>query len=328
MQFSSFAGNKDVVGRLAELLRSGRLPHALILEGPEGSGRRTLASIVAAGAVCSGIGERSCGRCLDCQKVQKGAHPDIFMVSGEGPRSFHIDVIRRIRNDAYVLPNEARRKVYILANAEAMTEQAQNALLKIFEEPPAHVVFILTCRDRYQLLPTIVSRAVTFALFAPDFEEAVRAVREREPKAREEEIRRAVEIAGGYVGVALKLLEKGGLSAAFELAGKVAKACLAGTELELLMLTANLPRDKELFRSMLNVLALIFRDVMAAKAGSRVMVSGLGDLGFELSQKMTVAHAAAALEVAGETGRALDSNANAALLCTRFCAALRRAVGK
>lgn len=328
MLFSSFAGNGDVVERLADLINGGRLPHAIILEGADGSGRRTLAKIVAAGAVCEAAVSRPCGRCAQCVKADALVHPDITLISGEGARTFHIDVIRRVRGDAHILPNEAERKVYILANAQSMTEQAQNALLKVLEEPPSHVVFILTCNDRQQLLPTIYSRAVTFTLNAVDFDEAVKVVREKVPEAKAEEVKRAVELSGGYIGVALQLLEKGVPALAFDLAGKIATGVVETDEIGLLRLTAGLIREKEFFRSVLSILVLVFRDVLALKSGSGVLVSGLLEQCEGLSKKITMKEAFKAVKVIEETARAIDSNANSTLLCTRFCAALRRAVGR
>lgn len=328
MLFSSFAGNRDVVKRLADFINQGRLPHAIILEGAQGSGRRTLAKIIAAGAVCADPVSKPCGRCGHCVKADRLVHPDITLISGEGARSFHIDVIRRVRNDVYILPNEAEKKVYILANAQSMTEQAQNALLKVLEEPPAHVVFILTCNDRRELLPTIYSRAVTFTLHGVDSDEAFEAVKARALKVRDAEIERAVELSGGYIGIALQLLENGVLASAFDLAGKIAAAAAAENELELLRLTAGLVKEKELFRSVLSVLVLVFRDVLAHKSGSNVLISGLFEQCEGLSKKVTMANALEAAEVVEETARAIDSNANATLLCTRFCAALRRAAGR
>lgn len=155
---------------LAAYASGGRLPHALLVEGLSGTLEfaRELAKI----AVCSGEtptgAVKPCGLCRDCLKAGKNMHPDIIVRSGgDRARSFHVDEVREIRQEAYIRPNEAENKVFILENAQNMTAQAQNALLKIIEEPPANVVFILTCENKSALLETVLSRVSVIAIDSP-----------------------------------------------------------------------------------------------------------------------------------------------------------------
>ena len=146
---------------LFEKARSGLFFHAVILEGKE----REEAALAYAGAcVCSGENV-PCGECTACRKVKAGIHPDVYVPQPTGAsRSISVESIRFIREDAYIKPNEAPRKVYLLKDAEDMTPVAQNALLKVLEEPPDHVVFIMTCRNARDLLPTVLSRSQIFSL--------------------------------------------------------------------------------------------------------------------------------------------------------------------
>lgn len=152
-----FCYNKRAQETLAAFVNGGRFPHALLLEGPEGSGRRTFAREIAAALFCRGE-HKPCGSCSQCRKVLERNHPDVEYYGGDGSRrSFHIDTIRQLRQNAWLLPGEAPCRVCVLCGAENMTDQAQNALLKILEEPPEHTVFILTAENRAMLLPTILS---------------------------------------------------------------------------------------------------------------------------------------------------------------------------
>ena len=131
MNFEGIRCSETVKQSLSLAFQEARLPHAILLEGPAGSGKSELARWIAKAAVCTGEGERPCGHCPGCIKAAAGAHPDITIVGGgTAARSFHVDTIRQIRADAYIKPNEAPLRVFLLEGAETMSEQAQNALLK------------------------------------------------------------------------------------------------------------------------------------------------------------------------------------------------------
>ena len=139
-----------------------RLSHAYILSSPDRAACLNLAGQIAAAAVCERGTDAPCGRCRGCRKARSGVHPDIIHVRREEGRQFlSVDQIRAMTADAYVLPNEAARKVYILDEADKMkTPEAQNAALKTLEEPPAGVIFLLCAENAGALLPTVRSRCV------------------------------------------------------------------------------------------------------------------------------------------------------------------------
>lgn len=151
-------------------------PHALMLTGEEGSGKKTLASLYAKALLCENpkriSGTRDmCEPCLTCQsclQVAAGDHPDILMIAPEegkakGRRSISVKTIREtIAAGAYIKPYKGPYKIYLIDHAEKMTEEAQNALLKILEEPPAYIVIMLLATDEESLLATVRSRCVIF----------------------------------------------------------------------------------------------------------------------------------------------------------------------
>ncbi len=141
-----------------------RLPHAYLLTGPEGPERDAAARRLAATLLCTGA-EPPCGVCRDCRKVMAGIHPDVSVVEREArDKGLRQDIvvgqIRAMTADAVLAPNEAARKVYIVAQADRMNDQAQNALLKALEDPPGHACFILCAAGTDGLLPTVRSRCV------------------------------------------------------------------------------------------------------------------------------------------------------------------------
>lgn len=156
-----FLSEKGALAGLYEKVRSGQFFHAVILEGAHAF---DAALEYSCACVCTGQ-NAPCGICPDCLKAKKQIHPDIFLAQGSGiSRSISVDTIRFIREDAFKKTNEAPRKVYLIEDAENMTDSAQNALLKILEEPPVNVVFVLICSNAMELLSTVLSRCQLYSL--------------------------------------------------------------------------------------------------------------------------------------------------------------------
>ena len=239
-----FCYNKRAQETLAAFVNGGRFPHALLLEGPEGSGRRTFAREIAAALFCRGE-HKPCGSCNQCRKVLEQNHPDVEYYGGDGSRrSFHIDTIRQLRQNAWLLPGEAPCRVCVLCGAENMTDQAQNALLKILEEPPEHTVFILTAENRSMLLPTILSRVQTIRLEPLTPAEILPVLRERCPDQPGEKLEWAAETAD-TIGQALALLADESLQKHAQLAQRMLELLCNGSEYDLLTAVEPVSRKRE-----------------------------------------------------------------------------------
>ncbi len=198
-------GNTQLKQSLRPAFRQDRISHSYLLCGPEGSGRHTLAAVLAAAMECTAGSSRPCGVCAQCRKVNAGTHPDVITVDEPDKRFVGVDLIRRARETLAVLPNEGRRKVLVIPRAGDMNPSAQNALLKVMEEPPAYGAFLLLAQGEEQLLPTIRSRCVCLHLSPLDREEALRAL-EREFPLPTDRLEDAWRRAGGYLGPAKALL--------------------------------------------------------------------------------------------------------------------------
>ena len=239
-----FCYNKRAQETLAAFVNGGRFPHALLLEGPEGSGRRAFAREIAAALFCRGE-HKPCGSCNQCRKVLEQNHPDVEYYGGDGSRrSFHIDTIRQLRQNAWLLPGEAPCRVCVLCGAENMTDQAQNALLKILEEPPEHTVFILTAENRSMLLPTILSRVQTIRLEPLTPAEILPVLRERCPDQPGEKLEWAAETAD-TIGQALALLADESLQKHAQLAQRMLELLCNGSEYDLLTAVEPVSRKRE-----------------------------------------------------------------------------------
>lgn len=144
----------------------GQMTHAYIISSPDKAAALAAAQSMAAAAVCQREVDVPCGECRACRKVKNGVHPDVITISrltddkGKEKREINVDQVRACASDAMVLPNEAERKVYIIDGADTMNLPAQNAALKLLEEPPKRVMFLLCVQNSELLLETVRSRCV------------------------------------------------------------------------------------------------------------------------------------------------------------------------
>lgn len=134
--------------------------------------------MAAALVCCSDEKKRPCGVCPHCRKVHGGIHPDVITVEGEGGKPINVAQVRALRADAYVRPNEAERKVYVLVDADKMNDSAQNAMLKLLEEGPAYAAFLLLAEHGGRLLNTVKSRCEVLRLEEQDAPEVSAEVEE------------------------------------------------------------------------------------------------------------------------------------------------------
>ena len=163
--FKDVVGHKDVLKYISSAVENNRVSHAYILNGERGSGKKMLANLFAMTLLCETGDNEPCGKCHSCKQAESGNHPDIIRVTHEKPNSISVDDIRtQVNNTVDIKPYQGPYKVYIIPQADMMTPQAQNAILKTIEEPPSYAVFLLLTENAETLLPTINSRCVMLKL--------------------------------------------------------------------------------------------------------------------------------------------------------------------
>lgn len=165
LSFQDIIGHEQIKEHFQKAIESHKVSHAYILNGEAGMGRKSLANAFTLTLLCEKGRSEPCMECHACKQVLSGNHPDLIYVTHEKPNSIGVDDIREQINDTIMVrPYSSYYKIYIVDEAEKMTQQAQNALLKTIEEPPSYAIIILLTTNQEAFLPTILSRCVQLKL--------------------------------------------------------------------------------------------------------------------------------------------------------------------
>ena len=208
MGFDGLLGNARLKENLKGSLSRDHISHFYLISGPAGSGKHTLARLLSAAILCKDR-DRPCLRCLSCRKVLGGNHPDLITVDDPDKKTVSVKTVREAREDTFIRPNEADHKIYVIPRAQDMRMEAQNALLKILEEPPQYGVFLLLTDNPDKMLPTIRSRCTELDLQPLSRNLMMPVLREKFPEASGEDLEAACLRSGGFLGQAQELLQSG-----------------------------------------------------------------------------------------------------------------------
>lgn len=208
MGFDALYGNDHMKQNLGISLKRGHISHFYLISGPEGSGKHTLARLMASAILCTGE-DKPCMHCTACRKVAEGLHPDFITVDDPEKKTVPVDLIRQARADMYVLPNESEHKIYLFPRAQDMGIPGQNALLKVLEEPPSYGVFLLLTNNPDALLPTVRSRCTELRMQALPQKVLLEALAREFPQADSADLKAAADRSGGFFGQAKALLTEG-----------------------------------------------------------------------------------------------------------------------
>lgn len=256
--FPTIIGNENLKNGIGKDIRSGRNSHAYIIEGDKGSGKRTIAELIASAVSCEHRFDSEfplpCGECLNCRKIKKGILPDIVKIDSGDKASIGIDAVRTIREGLYVTPNDSDIRTYIIESAEKLTVQAQNALLLSIEEPPPFVLFLLLTEDSSKLLETIRSRAQKIkcdSFSASEVAEYLKKLPIGSDTFRKNPTKfaSAVSLSGGSLGRAADLLrggdESGQLLKSREISAEIISSLARHKISPLLKMLKSLPKSTE-----------------------------------------------------------------------------------
>lgn len=263
---------RDIIGQdlikkqIVESIEKDRVAGGYILTGEKGSGKEFIAGVFAQLLVCENRGSDVCGECHSCKQAEAHVHPDIRYVIHEKPTSISVDEVRdQICNDIYTKPYQADRKVYIVGDADKLTAQAQNALLKSLEEAPAYVTIILLAANENMLLPTVRSRCITWEL-KPVPDETLKKYLMSELHVPDYRADVAIAFAQGNLGKARDMAASDDFSAMQAAAQSVVKNARDDSIADMIALVRSLSEYKVDAGEFLDMITVWYRDVLMFKA--------------------------------------------------------------
>lgn len=264
-------GNDPVLSLIRTMAARDRIPHASLIYGERGRGRKTIARYFAMTALCTGE-HAPCGACPSCRKLMQDTdtvhpHPDFIWVEHSGKKQgFSVETVRGICKDAIVAPNDGERKVYLFADCDSMDIRAQNTLLKLTEEPPPHVLLLFTAEHRNVFLETMLSRMMPLAV-RPCTPEECRTALTADHGIAPADADRAVAACGGNIGMALAWLHDEGMQAMTQSIAAATNAVADGRLYDLLCILAGYEKDRIRAAEFVRLLDLQVRDAAMLRCG-------------------------------------------------------------
>ena len=266
--FKDVVGHKNIIQYIENAVKTDKVSHAYILNGEKGSGKRLLANLFAMSLQCQNRDEDgdACGKCQSCKQAASNNQPDIIRVTHEKPNTISIDDIReQINNDIVIKPYSSKYKIYIVPDADMMSVQAQNALLKTIEEPPEYGIVILMTSNISALLPTIQSRCLTME-FRPLSTAVVESYVKEHCQVPDYQARASAAFAQGNLGKAMRYAKSEDFierkDHIISLLRHVEQMDLS----EMLAVIKDLGTRKDEVRDYIDLMVLWYRDVLLFKA--------------------------------------------------------------
>jgi DNA polymerase-3 subunit delta' len=308
MSFRGIAGHAGQILRIKQILASGRVAHAYLLSGPEGVGKKKIATAFIEALFCGKA--EGCGECISCRKILSVNHPDIHTLEPDG-QFIKIDQVRALQKELSYRPYEAPRKACIIDGADRFNPASGNSLLKTLEEPPGNALLILLATSLDSVLPTIRSRCQNIPFSGVPAAEIAVFLENSGIDAASSSV--AASLADGSVARALILGSEEIMSGRSEI---ISKACrLSGKNMiDLFSFTEPFDKDREKTLQALEILTSFWRDMLHLASGARTVVNSdlLSMLEHETSRRSRES-LLTGIECLGRTRQAILRNANVRL---------------
>ena len=276
---------ESVLSVLDSFFADGRCPHAMLIDGGSAPEREKLSLLAAKMIVCSNQSRTPCGTCENCRKASEGIHPDIITLEKPNDKRFYVKGdVKKLVGDAYLTPNDALKKVYILPELQDMTEESQNLLLKVLEEPPRYTAFVLTAQSSNVVIGTVLSRVVRLRLGNSE---------------------------------SIDYSEK-----AVDVVKALCKATTINGEFEKIKATAPLDGNKKLTAEVLMLMVAVLRDAIALRSQGKILLQDFKEESELLSTAHSLKKLLDMYNTVEGLYQSLENNPNYTLLTAVLCAGL------
>ena len=313
-------GNSFALEAFSSMVQSGRMPHSFLIYGEKGLGKKTLSDYLAMLLLCDKNGKKPCGECHSCIIARNKSHPDIIYPEQSGKlNTYTVETCRRVSADAFVAPNNGDKKVYIFADSDNIQLSAQNALLKIVEEPPEPVYFIFTAESREAFLPTILSRVTSIGVSPVTEDECKAALAFR--NYDDGQIKAAVETFSGNIGMCVEYIENPQLQAVTALTKRAMDSIISKDEYGLLKtLSDSELKERAIVLAFLKQLDRVIRDSVVIRYNEDASLTGCYKSGaVKLSEQISVKSAMKIHKLLDEAAADVKANVSTSLLLSALC---------
>ena len=295
-------GNKDILSSVDAMFESGRIPHSFLIFGEKGLGKKTIADYIAS-------------RLVESEKVS--AHPDVIYAEHEGKlQGFKADHVRHLMADSFITPNNADKKVYIFTDCDNMSQTAQNALLKVVEEPPSFSYFIFTVSSKDLMLSTILSRVVSIGATECSEEDCRKALTEK--GFSDDDISSAISAFHGNIGKCESYISDENIRKRIETVRNIADSIAEWNEYKTLKFLSSIDGERSDIKEALYALSKIMRDASVARFDGKP-IGCYPDGAKRISEKISSKKIEGIYLIITETIKKFDTNVSAGIELASLC---------